>query len=298
MTDAETPPAAWSADGISDPDYRATFAAVPAILGDWLAGHGGFTGKDILDFGCGHGTAALSLALHNPTARVVGIDIMPDVDECRQKAREQIGLEALPANLSLSRVEPGSLGDPQARYDLIYSWSVFEHVDQTLLPRVVDQLRRALKPSGLMLVQIAPLYYSSEGAHLMAWVPERWGHLTNQLNRYSDKLLRALHGDRAAYDRLFSTFATLNRITAPQLVALIKAGGFEILRDYRTRDEHELPAELLGVYHEDALRTNQIVLLARPAAAALAADRAAHPGPRQPWWREPLKRLRKANKTG
>jgi SAM-dependent methyltransferase len=200
------------------------------------------------------------MALRPGAGRVVGVEIGSDIDKCAPLAREHLGLTKLPTNLSLHRVIPGTLHDPNDRFDLIYSWSVFEHIQQDLLPATVQMLRKALLPGGLLFTQIAPLYYSSEGSHFFPEIPERWGHLIHQDNIYRDKIIRAT---KAAPWSL-STYETLNRITAPGLVKLIVDGGFEILRQYRTREEYEIPPTLLDAYQEDALRTNQVVLLARP----------------------------------
>jgi SAM-dependent methyltransferase len=263
MIEAEVP--AWSADRISDEHYRACFIDVPPIVAGWLADHGGLSNRDILDFGCGFGIAALSIALREPTARVVGLDIMPDVTQCLQRASEQIGLQRLPSNLSLYQVTPGQPPASFGRFDIIYSWSTFEHIDQRLLPEIVSQLRQALKPGGKLFVQIAPLYYSSEGSHLLPWIPERWGHLSNQHDIYREKLQQAVNHEKVAFDSLWSMYSTLNRLTAEQLVRAVVSGGFSIIRQSCSREEHEIPQGLLDVYMEEALRTFQIVLLAEPA---------------------------------
>jgi SAM-dependent methyltransferase len=256
-------PSRWSADTITDKTYRDKFVWVPGKLAEWLAAHGGLDGKEVLDFGCGEATTALSLALRFPRARVTGVEIGPDIDRCLPLAREQLGLSALPPNLALHLIQPGELPDPQVRFDLIYSWSAFEHVDQPLLPAVLRQLRDALKPGGKLFIQIQPLYYSSDGGHLMYKVPERWGHLLNQANRYDEKLSAACR-DAAEYRALTSMFSTLNRITAPHLFALVGAAGLRILRRFTSREDYPIPEPLLHVYTEAALRTDGVEVLAEP----------------------------------
>jgi SAM-dependent methyltransferase len=117
----------WSEDTISDETYRTKFTMLPKILGDWLSERGGLSRHDVLDFGCGEATTALAIALQTPANRVVGVDIMPDFEECSVLARSQIGLASLPPNLSLHRIRLGYLHNDTDKFDLIYSWSVFEH---------------------------------------------------------------------------------------------------------------------------------------------------------------------------
>ena len=155
----------WTADTISDRTFRDKFVFVPEKLGEWL---GSLDGKDIFDFGCGDATTVLSLALRFPASRVIGVEIGRNIEQCLPQARRQLGLVALPSNMALHIVRPGELHDAQARFDVIYNWSVMEHVDQALLPSVLAKLRAALKPGGKLFIQIQPLYYSSNGSHLMS----------------------------------------------------------------------------------------------------------------------------------
>jgi SAM-dependent methyltransferase len=252
----------WSLDRITDDTYRQKFTDVPLIIQNWMAPHGGLHGKEILDFGCGEASSAMGIALQYQAARVVGIDIMSDPDLCLPLAQQQLGLQELPPNLSLHQVKPGQMHDPEDQFDLIYSWSVFEHVEQTLLATTLEQLRGMLKPGGNLMIQIAPLYFSAEGSHLNPWIPEPWGHLVNQHSRYRAKL--AACTDEARFRLLWSTYSTLNRITAPQLIAAVHAAGFTLSREYFTTDKREIPEVLQGVYTEEVLRTDQVVLLATP----------------------------------
>ncbi len=250
-----------SIESIRDEAYRAKFVTVPHIISEWAADHGGLARREILDFGCGEGTSALGIALANKTSRVVGVDIMRDIDRCLPLAREQLEVDALPENLRLYQVKPGALHTHRSRFDLIYSWSVFEHIDQSIFFDVLGLLYKALRPGGLLFVQIAPLYFSSEGSHLCQWVPEPWGHLTNQDNLYHAKLARACN-DEIQLQSLLSMYTTLNRITASQLVSKIEFAGFEILREYRSHEPLTPSKELCEIYREDALLTNQVVILA------------------------------------
>jgi SAM-dependent methyltransferase len=253
----------WDAARISDATYRSKFFDLPDHIRDWTAPYGGVAGRAIMDFGCGEATTAVGLALRHGAGRVVGIEIGPDPERCAGLAAEQLGLDLLPANLFLHRVRPGDLHDPADRFDVIYSWSVFEHVEQSLLPGTLAMLRAALNPGGVMLIQIAPLYYSANGSHLMPWVAEPWGHLINQANVYLDKLSAACN-DSTLFTSLRSMYETLNRLTADQLVKHIEAAGFEILRQHRTDCDFVPPPGLDTVFHRDVLLNEQVVLLLRP----------------------------------
>jgi hypothetical protein len=63
---------------------------------------------------------------------------------------------------------------------------------------------------------------------------------------------------------LWNTYITLNKLTAPQLCRLANDVGFEIVRDYRTKDEFPVPPHLAEIYDPSVLTTQQVVLLMRP----------------------------------
>jgi hypothetical protein len=54
-------------------------------------------------------------------------------------------------------------------------------------------------------------------------------------------------------------------ITAQQLTRAVKQAGFEIVREYRTYDEIDIPDDLAEIYREEVLKTNQLVLRAKHA---------------------------------
>ena len=257
---------AWSCDSIKDEVLRTKFITLPATIAEWVGDYAPLADAEILDFGCGEGITALGLALQYAPARVVGVDIMPDPERCLPVAKKELGLSSLPDNLELHRVKPGFLHNANDSFDVIYSWSVFEHVDMRVIDDVIELLYNSLKPEGVVFIQIAPLYYSSEGSHLYDFIREPWGHLLHQANIYSSKLMTAVDNEDLR-NSLMSTYTTLNRITAPELERRFKNKHFEIIRKYTTRDELDPPDSLTEIYNRDVLTTNQVVLLLRKKAA-------------------------------
>jgi SAM-dependent methyltransferase len=256
----------WSAHSIADQTYRSKFIDLPRIISEWTSEYFSLEGKDILDFGCGEATTALGMALQKAPRRVVGVEIQDEYLRCLPLAKEQLGLDELPPNLELIKVFPGEMHSKTDRFDLIYSWSVFEHVEQPFIQPILEALRSMLKPSGLLFLQIAPLYYSAEGSHLKPWIPEPWAHLRYQHSVYK-KMLEAGCPDEAERKTLWSVFTTLNKVTADQLVDLSNRAGFEVLRDYRTQDEITVPSDLPSIFKIDVLSNNQVVLLLKARAS-------------------------------
>lgn len=252
----------WSAERISCPVYKAKFLDLPRIIEEWVAEYFPIEGKDILDFGCGEATTTLGMALQKAPKRSVGVEIQDEYLRCLPLAKQQIGLQALPDNLELIKVRPGEMHSEIEKFDLIYSWSVFEHVEQISIEPILRSVSKMLKPNGLFFIQIAPLYHSAEGSHLKPWIPEPWAHLRYQHSIY-EKMLKAGCADERERETLWSVYTTLNKVTADQIVDMSKSAGFEILRDYRTRNQIDAPIDLLRIYHQDVLMTDQVVLLMR-----------------------------------
>ena len=248
--------------GIADEAFKVRYVHLPDIIRSWVDDALRFDASDVLDFGCGEGITALGIARRFDARSVRGVDIMPDPLQCLPRAREALGLEALPDNLALHQIRPGERFAAPGSFDLIYSWSAFEHVAQPLIGEVLRQLRDVLRPGGRLFIQIAPLYYSSEGSHLYHRVPEPWGHLLNQESVYFDKLCAACTS-KEEVDALWSCYQTLNRLTVPELKRHLSDAGFEVLREFSTEDPHAggLPALLLDAFRKEALLLNQIVLL-------------------------------------
>jgi SAM-dependent methyltransferase len=240
--------------------FRSKFDIVPSVLADWTAPIGGIKNKRVLDFGCGEGTSALGVALKHEPLLVVGTDINREYEQLATLARAAEGIADLPDNLIFEEIKRGEVS-AETDFDLIYSWSVFEHIDQNLFSEVVTNLRAKLRDGGHMFVQIAPLYYSPEGSHLWDIGFSKWEHLTQQIDHIYYSLQSKL--EKVHADSLWSMFITLNKITAPKLITDISRQGFEIVREYKTTVTLDPLEHLLLAYSREALITDQVVALFR-----------------------------------
>jgi len=138
----------WNINNITDSTYRQKFFEVSAILEDWL---GKFENREILDFGCGEATTALSIALRSKPKRVVAVDTHEEIENCALYAKNQIGLENFPKNFLIEKIKVDSPLYKFGTFDVIYAWSVFEHVSQNLIMDCLHKIKHALKPDGLFL---------------------------------------------------------------------------------------------------------------------------------------------------
>ncbi|MBL8797332.1 MAG: class I SAM-dependent methyltransferase [Planctomycetia bacterium] len=104
-----------------------------------LAQLGDVRGLDVLDFGCGHGMAAVVLARSG--ARVTAFDLSPNyVAECQTRAASNgVALRALAA-------DGERLPFADASFDRIWGNAVLHHLDLDIATR---ELRRVLRPGGV-----------------------------------------------------------------------------------------------------------------------------------------------------
>lgn len=100
---------------------------------------GPLPGKAVLDFGCGHGMAAVVLARHG--ANVTAFDLSPGyVEEARTRAEaNRVSVQCLVA-------DGETLPFPDAAFDAIWGNAILHHLDMDTAGR---ELRRVLKPGGV-----------------------------------------------------------------------------------------------------------------------------------------------------
>ncbi|MFC1929976.1 class I SAM-dependent methyltransferase [Chloroflexota bacterium] len=222
-------------------------------MNSWVEEYFPLAGKRILDFGCGEGTTVLGIALQFSPLSAIGIDINNEYLQCPTFAQREIGLSTLPQNLSFQQIESGQVGSFNFKFDLIYSWSVFEHINRRLIKQVITSLRESIKETGLLFIQIAPLYYSSDGGHLGFLGMPPWGHLLDQEDNIQSIIFSNGTRPLEYLQSVWSCYQSLNKITADELIQCVSECGFKLLREYRTRDEHTPPERLLSVFHLDVL---------------------------------------------
>jgi len=267
-----------SADRITDEWFASHFRYAADVVHEALSPACDPASSTLLDFGCYDGTTALGLLLRHGWKRVIGVDIDPGFDALPRMAREQIGLARLPAGLQFRRITANESLAGVGPVDAIMSWSVFEHVDRSILDAVVADFRSALAPGGHCFVQIDPLYFSPQGSHLGRFAAQPWAHLRmadDELERFVmaaapdtvpaeeiTEQFRSMPFDE--YKRfIFRHYRELNRITADELLSLFTRNGFELLWEKRRRTTEPVPEELNGRYDEDLLRTCEIFALFR-----------------------------------
>jgi SAM-dependent methyltransferase len=100
-------------------------------------------GGRLLDYGCGDGTFVAMV--HAGFAEAVGLDVDPkQIDECRARLGHLPGV-----GFGLTREVPGP-----GTWDVVTCMEVLEHCLEPERRRVIAELARAVRPSGLVVVSV------------------------------------------------------------------------------------------------------------------------------------------------
>lgn len=244
---------------IKDPFFRARFVHEYESISRWSS-KVQTPGCRILDFGCGQGIAALGFALRDPTAIVSGIDVDAFHDVLTGLSQRNLGKD-IPQNLEFHVSSGDGLPFSSNSLDLVYSWSVFEHIRKDLIPQILAELFRVLKEDGHLFIQIDPLYFSPKGAHLYNALETPWVHLLEQHDVLLEKVMDSDIPDQSK-SHLIQQYESLNRITAEELIDHLTESGFEIIRTSTTKCEIVPPDLLRKVYTDEALTTSSVHVLA------------------------------------
>lgn len=249
-------------EGIKDIGFRNRFVAEYATARAW-SNKLQQPAPTVLDYGCGQGIGALGFALRLPAAQIHGVDLGTYFDALPRLAEQNLGCK-VPANLALQAFNGRDLPFADAQFDLVYSWSVFEHIRRDMIPAVLAGVKRVLKLDGHFFIQIDPLYFSARGAHLYNCLPTPWVHLLLQHDVLREALM-AHPSSEISKAHLWEQYESLNRLTVGKLQSEIEANGFQVERMKVDKYvQSEPPASLLEIYNRDVLETGTVYLLATP----------------------------------
>jgi SAM-dependent methyltransferase len=120
-------------------------------------------GKTIIDFGCGDGLQAVTMAQRVPDCRVIGLDIQP---RALAHARVRATRSGVAERCRFS-------DSTREQADIIVSIDAFEHFGDP--QAILGAMSKLLKPGGEVLVSFGPTWLHPYGGHLFSVFP--WAHL-------------------------------------------------------------------------------------------------------------------------
>lgn len=138
-----------------------------------------FSGRSVLDFGCGRGGMAQRL-LEEGAQRVLGIDLKPvAIDYARRKVAPHWDGRAQFACVDIRECAV-------ERADLVVSMDTFEHVLN--LRETLCSVVAACRPGGEIYLGFSPLWHSPFGHHRLIPSKIPWAHLPRANRAFLDQL--------------------------------------------------------------------------------------------------------------
>jgi SAM-dependent methyltransferase len=193
---------------------------------------GNVQGKLVLDLGCGSGEEVVPLRQRG--ARVIGMDISPDLIAIASERLQKYGLDA-----ELKIASAYDTGLPDQSVDVVFCMSLLHHLQ---LDRVKDEICRILKPDGLFIFK-EPIRFSWTMRQLRRLFPAREDVSEFEYPLNSKQVNALVEGFEVLASRSFRTpfVALLMRtIKAPRLLKPILVcdawmlGHFPVLAHWAT----------------------------------------------------------------
>ena len=198
-------------------------------------------GRTVADIGCGDGIVDLGLAIKGGPRKLVGYDVRPtDVDALRRIARAAAVAAELPECLSFATSQPDLVPAEDDVFDVVVSWSTFEHVTRPV--RMLSEIKRILKPGGVLFIQLWPFFHSEHGGHLWPHYDEPFPHLLHPGAEIRERV-RGRRGTDPGRDAL-DEYDSLNRITLDELHHALLAAGMTVARLELLTNVVHVPSEL------------------------------------------------------
>jgi ubiquinone/menaquinone biosynthesis C-methylase UbiE len=197
---------------------------------DFFAGSSAkLEGAQIADIGCGDGILSLGFARRANPARLTGFDVNAvDVENLARQCEAEGVDPTLPDNLCFVVSEQKRLPAQDASFDIVTTWSAFEHIGDPYA--LLREIRRILRPDGLLFLQLWPFYFSERGSHLWEWFPDGFHHLQEHHEDTVAKLDQSDLKDRAWTEMMSREFVHLNRVTLDELQRCILGAGLAVVK--------------------------------------------------------------------
>jgi ubiquinone/menaquinone biosynthesis C-methylase UbiE len=184
----------------------------------YYSAHIDFSGKRVLDVGCGQGKKTIYYS--DRCMRATGIDInKSSIKTACEFAREH------KKDIDFLVADGLCLPFKRNSFDLVISNDVFEHIKNP--KKSFIEMERVVKKGGHLCINFGPLWRSPFGGHL--WLKEffgaPWIHLFFPAEIIKNMLITFGKYTEKEYEQI----RHLSRITVPEFEAMLKQKGFKIL---------------------------------------------------------------------
>lgn len=227
--DASAPPVPELAPDPAERWFREHYdEAAGHVLAFLEAGGISMEGKDVVDVGSGDGIIDLALAHRGHPRRLVGYDLRRTDSENLAAQAARYGVAEIPPQLVFEASQTRRLPADDDNFDIAVTWSAFEHISDPV--SVATEMRRILRPDGVLFLQLWPFHRSERGSHLWDWFPEPHHHLLEHEGNIVKRMRASDVHDPGFTSYMTDEFEHLNRITLEELHRSLLAAGFRVAR--------------------------------------------------------------------
>lgn len=212
------------------PWFREHYEQAAGEIADFLQADGiTLAGKAVADVGCGDGIIDLGLVHRTKPGRLVGFDLeQVDTASLLAEARADGVARELPDELEFRTCSPDQLPSESHQFDCVISWSAFEHVERPV--RMMKEIRRIMRPDGILFLQLWPFYYSEHGSHLWPWFPSGFAALRHSEEEIMLTLRENPRGRPEDTAFIADEYRNLNRMTVDDLQRTLLAAGLFVTK--------------------------------------------------------------------
>jgi len=177
------------------------------IMGKNIVNLHDFKGNRALDIGCGYASHTVAYADVFNEVDAIDVETSMSRDYLRTLSPSADKITFIHEDIHNFLIIPD-------RYDLIYSLSALEHINNW--QTIVTDIPKRLTKGGLFNLIISPLYYSPTGHHLYPMIGD-WEHILLPEDELKEKFFKK-EGPQWAWD----IYLELNRLTASEFLILAK----------------------------------------------------------------------------
>jgi trans-aconitate methyltransferase len=227
----------------NEAEFSKHFDFAPGIVHDQVKRLLKKSAINILDFGCNLGLKGLGVCNRFEVNEFLGCDLNDHFKYLAENVKKFRPDLVIQDNIKFKQIQCGEKIADSFKADLIFSWSVFEHVEIGSMSVVLEDLYNVLNPDGVFFLQINPFYYSPYGSHLGSVLSDPWLHLYKTYEELHDELKNAVSNANYAED-LWGVYNSLNKITFSELKSECLKAGFKIHGEITGKTKLNIPKDL------------------------------------------------------
>jgi SAM-dependent methyltransferase len=174
----------------------------------------GYIRGKVLDFGCGWGNQAIALARLGKTSEVVGVDIRNEYAKhlvAEHNCADRVRI--------VDKVDQAEMGT----FDTVLSCSSMEHFSDPAV--VVEEMKKAVKPGGHVIITFAEPWFGPRGSHFDAYSRLPWVNLI-----FSERTVMRVraHFRSDGASRYEEVAGGLNRMSVAKFERIIRRSGMDV----------------------------------------------------------------------